>query len=99
LDSQAQGLLKTGALLKAIANYDGPQGKDSFIQALAELLSSELGWPVGPENIALTNGSQTAFFYLFNLLAGEFADGRKKKVLFPLAPEYIGYGDSALDED
>jgi valine--pyruvate aminotransferase len=23
--------------------------------------------------IALTNGSQNAFFYLFNLLAGEFA--------------------------
>ncbi|WP_375056623.1 valine--pyruvate transaminase [Zobellella sp. DQSA1] len=99
LDQQAQQLLKTGDLLKAIANYDGPQGKDTFIRALARLLSRELGWPVGPEHIALTNGSQTAFFYLFNLLAGEFADGRKKKVLFPLAPEYIGYGDSALDEE
>jgi valine--pyruvate aminotransferase len=99
LDQQAQQLLKTGELLKAIANYDGPQGKDTFIRALAGLLSRELGWPVGPEHIALTNGSQTAFFYLFNLLAGEFADGRKKKVLFPLAPEYIGYGDSALDEN
>ncbi len=99
LDQQAQELLKTGDLLKAVANYDGPQGKDSFIQALAELLSNELGWQVAPENIALTNGSQTAFFYLFNLLAGDFKGGRKKKVLFPLAPEYIGYGDSALDED
>lgn len=99
LDRQAQQLLKTGDLLKAMANYDGPQGKDSFIHALAGLLSRELGWAVGPEHIALTNGSQTAFFYLFNLLAGEFADGRKKKVLFPLAPEYIGYGDGALSDD
>lgn len=99
LDQQAGELLKTGELLKAMANYDGPQGKDSFTRALAGLLSRELGWPIGPENIALTNGSQNAFFYLFNLLAGEFTGGRKKKVLFPLAPEYIGYGDSALDED
>ncbi|WP_458736003.1 valine--pyruvate transaminase [Zobellella taiwanensis] len=99
LDRQAQQLLKTGELLKAMANYDGPQGKDSFIRALAGLLSRELGWEVGPEHIALTNGSQTAFFYLFNLLAGEFANGRKKKVLFPLAPEYIGYGDGALSDD
>lgn len=99
LDNQAQQLIKNGDLIKAMANYDGPQGKDAYINALARLLSNELGWPVGPEHIALTNGSQTAFFYLFNLLAGEFADGRKKKVLFPLAPEYIGYGDGALSED
>lgn len=99
LDNQAQQLLKSGELIKAMANYDGPQGKDTYILALAKLLSEELGWSIGPENIALTNGSQTAFFYLFNLLAGEFSDGRKKKVLFPLAPEYIGYGDGALSED
>ncbi|GAA3549853.1 valine--pyruvate transaminase [Zobellella aerophila] len=98
MDRQAGELLKTGALIKAMANYDGPQGKDSFNRALAALLSRELDWPIGPENIALTNGSQNAFFYLFNLLAGEFTGGRKKKVLFPLAPEYIGYGDAALDE-
>ena len=99
LDNQAQQLLKSGELIKAMANYDGPQGKDTYILALSKLLSEQLGWSIGPENIALTNGSQTAFFYLFNLLAGEFSDGRKKKVLFPLAPEYIGYGDGALSED
>ncbi|ART80520.1 valine--pyruvate transaminase [Oceanisphaera avium] len=99
LEQQAQALIKNGDLIKAMANYDGPQGKNTYINALAKLLSDELGWAIGPEHIALTNGSQTAFFYLFNLLAGEFSDGRKKKVLFPLAPEYIGYGDGALSED
>ncbi|MBM7455987.1 valine--pyruvate aminotransferase [Oceanisphaera litoralis] len=99
LDQQSRQLVNNGDLLKAMANYDGPQGKDAYIRALATLLSKELGWPVGPEHIALTNGSQTAFFYLFNLLAGDFDGGRKKKVLFPLAPEYIGYGDGALSED
>ncbi len=31
-----------------------------------------------PQNIALTNGSQSAFFYLFNLFAGRRADGSTK---------------------
>lgn len=99
LQQQMQQSLDQGDLLRAIANYDGPQGKDSFTQALAELLQREYGWPITARNIALTNGSQTAFFYLFNLLAGDFPDGRQKKVLFPLAPEYIGYADSALSDD
>jgi valine--pyruvate aminotransferase len=97
--AEAKSLLDNGELVKAMANYDGPQGKDRFTKALAALLSKELGWDISARNIALTNGSQNAFFYLFNLLAGEFADGRKKKVLFPLAPEYIGYADSALADD
>jgi valine--pyruvate aminotransferase len=84
--AEANTLLDNGELIKAMANYDGPQGKDRFTRALAALLSKELGWEISARNIALTNGSQNAFFYLFNLLAGEFADGRKKKVLFPLAP-------------
>ncbi len=47
----------------------------------------------------MTNGSQSAFFILFNLLAGEFEDGTRKKVLFPLSPEYIGYADVGLCHD
>src|SRR5574344_569902 len=97
--TEAHHQLANGELLKSMINYDGPQGKDQFTAALAALLKREYGWNISAKNIALTNGSQTAFFYLFNLLAGEFADGRKKKVLFPLAPEYIGYADSALCEE
>ncbi|MBP8172537.1 MAG: valine--pyruvate transaminase [Aeromonadaceae bacterium] len=97
--AEASKLLEDGTLLQALSNYDGPLGRARFCEALATLLSKEYGWPISAENIALTNGSQTAFFYLFNLLAGEFASGRNKKVLFPLAPEYIGYADSALCEE
>lgn len=66
---------------------------------LAQMLREELGWEIEPQNIALTNGSQSAFFYLFNLFAGRRADGTTRKVLFPLTPEYIGYADSGLEED
>ena len=81
-----------------LSNYGGPQGDVPFATALANLLNQEYGWNITERNIALTNGSQTSFFYLFNLLAGNFADGSFKKILFPLAPEYIGYLDAGLEE-
>ena len=94
-----QQLLDEGKLINTLANYDGPQGKTSFIDALAELFNDLYDWGLSSENIMLTNGSQSAFFYLFNLLAGNFNEGKKKKILFPLAPEYIGYADASVSED
>jgi valine--pyruvate aminotransferase len=41
-------------------------------------------------------GGQTAFFFLFNALAGHYPDGRHKKILLPLVPEYIGYANQSL---
>ena len=76
--------------------YDPPQGEKQFINSLVELLNREYDWGLTPDNIALTNGSQSAFFMLFNMLAGEHPDGSHKHILLPLAPEYIGYGDAGL---
>lgn len=88
-----------GAFERLVGNYDAPQGEEAFINALAVLLKRELGWQVGPKNIALTSGSQSAFFLLFNMFAGEFSDGSQRRVLLPLAPEYIGYADLGLEQD
>ena len=82
-----------------ISGYAPPQGEKAFIEGVAALLKKEQGWDIGPENICLTNGSQTAFFMLFNLFAGILADGRKKKICLPMAPEYIGYADLGLVDD
>lgn len=92
-------MLSSGELIAALANYDGPQGKDLFVKSLAKLLKETYGWEISEKNISLTNGSQSGFFYLFNLFAGQQADGSHKKILLPLAPEYIGYGDAGIDED
>ena len=79
--------------------YDPPQGNLGFINHCAALLRNEYGWDVGPENICLTNGSQTGFFILFNMFGGTFADGDTKRIRLPLTPEYIGYTDQGLEED
>ncbi|AIL69111.1 valine--pyruvate transaminase [Vibrio vulnificus] len=95
----SENMLSNGELLAALANYDGPQGKDVFVKALARLLKDTYGWNISEKNISLTNGSQSGFFYLFNLFAGQQPDGSHKKILLPLAPEYIGYADAGIDED
>ncbi|HDZ5419052.1 TPA: valine--pyruvate transaminase [Vibrio harveyi] len=95
----SEEMLASGELVAALANYDGPQGKDAFVKALAQLFRETYGWDISEKNISLANGSQSGFFYLFNLLAGKQPDGSHKKVLLPIAPEYIGYGDAGIDED
>ena len=76
-----------------------PTGEQSFRAALAGLLRAEYGWPLGPENIALTGGSQSGFFLLFNLLAGSRPDGTEHRILLPLTPEYVGYQDLGVTGD
>ncbi|MEF1188743.1 valine--pyruvate transaminase [Vibrio parahaemolyticus] len=95
----SEEMLSSGELVAALTNYDGPQGKDVFVKALAQLFRETYGWDISEKNISLTNGSQSGFFYLFNLFAGQQPDGSHKKVLLPIAPEYIGYGDAGIDED
>ena len=92
-------LSSAGEFERVIGNYDTPQGAKTFVGALADLFGAEFGWKIGPENIALTNGSQNAFFSLFNLFAGKFDGGQLKQVLLPLAPEYIGYSEVGLEPD
>lgn len=84
---------------RVVGDYSAPEGHRAFIAALADLLRRTYGWEIGPEYIALTNGSQTSFFYLFNLFAGMFRDGSHRRILLPLAPEYIGYADVGLTDD
>ena len=86
----------SGELEHMLGNYEPPAGSTHFRQAIARLFSQEFGWDLSAENIAITMGGQTAFFSLFNALAGRFSDGRQKKILLPLVPEYIGYADQSV---
>ncbi len=87
------------AMKRLVGIYDPPQGEKQFIASLAELLNHEYGWGLTADNIALTNGSQAAFFMLFNMFGGDFRDGVHKHILLPLAPEYIGYADAGIAPD
>lgn len=97
--SEMEKLIDNKLFKKMVGLYDGPQGEQTFREVLCNFLNKEFAWDISPSNISLTNGSQNSFFYLFNALAGEMPDGTMKKILFPLAPEYVGYADAGLTEN
>ncbi len=96
---EVQDLLDNGHFDKALGTYSTQQGDDAFLEVLATFFNDRYDWGITKKNIVLTNGSQNSFFNLFNLLAGEMPDGKHKKILFPLSPEYIGYSDLGLSDD
>lgn len=79
--------------------YQSPQGDRVFRGQIAELLRKEFGWQLSECNIAISNGSQSAFFILYNMLAGAMPDGSHNSIHLPLAPEYIGYTDIGLGDN
>ncbi len=79
--------------------YQSPQGDKEFREQVAAFLNNQFGWPLCGRNIAVSNGSQSAFFVLYNMFAGLMPDGSHRSVHLPLAPEYIGYGDIGLSEN
>ena len=79
--------------------YQSPQGDKDFRKQIAGLLRQQFGWQLSERNIAVSNGSQSAFFVLYNLFAGTMSDGSQRSIHLPLAPEYIGYRDIGLSDN
>ncbi|MCS4534728.1 valine--pyruvate transaminase [Neisseria montereyensis] len=95
-----QELVDNHTAEESIGNYSTPQGDARFIDTLVDFFNREYGWGITSENIALTNGSQNAFFYLFNLFGGRFEQNgthTDKTILLPLVPEYVGYADTQIE--
>ncbi len=88
-------LLQSATQFEAlIGRYAEPQGHYRFSDALAKLLRQTYGWEISPQNIAIANGSQMAFTILFRLFSGAYSNGRRKRILLPMTPEYIGYHEA-----
>jgi len=65
--------------------YPSPQGHLGFIHSLVRLLNQQYGWQLTPQHVALTNGSQNAFFMLFNLFGGRRGENQRR-ILLPQKP-------------
>lgn len=80
---------------RLVGIYQAPKGDPRFCETLAAYLNRTQGWNISADHIAVANGSQTAFFIVANMLAGDSATGAKT-IHLPLSPEYLGYSDSGL---
>ncbi len=92
-------LASKDGLQRMLSIYEPPVGGSRFRKAVADGLCQEFGWDLTEDCIAVTPGGQCAFFFLFNLLAGEMPEGDPRKILFPLMPEYIGYSDQGMERN
>jgi valine--pyruvate aminotransferase len=79
--------------------YQSPRGDQEFRTEIAAFLKKQFGWGLSANNVAISNGSQSAFFVLLNMFAGEMPDGSRQSIHLPLTPEYLGYADSGLSEE
>ncbi len=93
-----QLLAEGDAFDRMLGVYDPPQGSPRFVRAFAELMRKKFAWRITEKNVAVTNGTQSTFFFLFTLLAGLSGDGKRRRILLPLSPEYVGYADQGLEE-
>ncbi|MFW5858789.1 MAG: valine--pyruvate transaminase [Planctomycetota bacterium] len=75
-------------LAAMLGDYDTPRGNAGFLETIAAYFAQTQGWPISERNVAITPGSQTGAFLLFNALASA-----QRPIGFPLVPEYIGYAD------
>jgi valine--pyruvate aminotransferase len=84
---------------RLIGAYDSSIGSAGFRRAIAECFAGSYGWDISERNVGIVNGSQIAAFYLLNMFSGTFSDGRRRKILLPVVPEYIGYADQGIEGD
>jgi valine--pyruvate aminotransferase len=78
--------------------YQSPQGDFDFREQVASFLRAQYGWSLTGRNVAVSNGSQSAFFIIYNMFAGQMDDGSRRTIHLPITPEYLGYADVGLCE-
>lgn len=91
--------IESGSFKRILGSYESPAGIQELRERVASILSEESGTAISENQIAITNGSQNAFYLLLNFFSGKFENARSKKILFPILPEYIGYTDQTLETD
>jgi hypothetical protein len=92
-------LEEPAGLDRALTSYDAPRGNPRFLEAIAKLFKDSFGWNIGPENVAITSRRPDRVLLPLQPARREMPDGRRKKILLPLVPEYIGYSNQGASTD
>ena len=81
---------------EVVCRYGPSQGYQPFIEAVRDDFNQRYGLNLTADNILITPGSQSIYFYAANAFGGYTADGQMKKIVLPLSPDYTGYGGVTL---
>jgi valine--pyruvate aminotransferase len=81
---------------EVVCRYGSSQGYQPLIEAIRDDFNGRYGLHLTNRNILITPGSQSIYFYAANAFGGYTQDGRLKKIVLPLSPDYTGYGGVSL---
>lgn len=92
-------LLAEPAFGEVLCRYGSSQGYEPFIEVIADYFRQEYGWNVTPQQVLVTSGSQSLYFFAANSFGGESSSGDLRSVLLPLSPDYTGYNGVSLNPE
>ena len=89
-------LLSSSDYGTVVCRYGDSQGYEPLIDAIAEDFNRRYGLSLTHQNILITPGSQSLYFYAANAFGGYAKNGQLKQIVLPLSPDYTGYGGVTL---
>ncbi|HEY9619723.1 MAG TPA: valine--pyruvate transaminase [Crinalium sp.] len=81
---------------EVVCRYGSSQGYQPLIDAVLNEYNRRYGLNLSDRNILITPGSQSLYFLAANALGGYTTDGKLKRIVLPLSPDYTGYGGVTL---
>ena len=91
-----QELLDSDEYGKVVCRYGSSQGYEPLIEAVVRDFNTRYGLSLSDRHILITGGSQALYLYAANAFSGYTASGELKQIVFPLCPDYTGYGGVSL---
>ena len=91
-----EDLLASSEYGEVVCRYGASQGYQPFIEAVRDDFNQRYGLNLSCNNILITPGSQSIYFYAANAFGGYTRDRQLKKIVLPLSPDYTGYGGVSL---
>jgi valine--pyruvate aminotransferase len=89
-------LLSSSDYGTVVCRYGHSQGYEPLIEAVVEDFNRRYGLSLTHQNILITPGSQSIYFYAANAFGGYANNGQLKQIVLPLSPDYTGYGGVTL---
>ncbi len=81
---------------EVVCRYGSSQGYTPLIEAVVKDFNNRYNLNLTDRNVLITPGSQSLYFYGANAFGGYTKEGRLRKVVLPLSPDYTGYGGVSL---
>ena len=91
-----EDLLASSEYAEVVCRYGSSQGYEPLIEAVVKDFNQRYGLNLSQDNILITPGSQSLYFYAANAFGGYTREGDLRQIVLPLSPDYTGYGGVCL---